>query len=200
MSKKQEIQNRIKTAAIQCFSQYGLEKTTLDDIAKVVGLNKATFYYYYKNKEDIFLEVALHEGEQFLLQLQERTLQKKGYQNRIVFYLLERIRYYRDVLTVNKVSAATLINILPKFFVMYEEVKQAELQFITTQLKEGISRSEFTKTPAEKLASALIDLSDAMKHKAEQDALVKKALVADYESALKELQFLIDLIFKSIKL
>jgi hypothetical protein len=114
--------------------------------------------------------------------------------------LLERIRYYRDVLTVNKVSAATLMNILPKFFIMYEEVKQAELRFITGQIKQGISNGEFAKAPAEKLAIALLNLSDAMKYKAEQDAVVKKELVADYGSAIKELQFVTDLIFKSLKL
>jgi TetR/AcrR family transcriptional regulator, biofilm operon repressor len=199
MTKKEAIKKRIKEAAIICFARHGLEKTTLDDIAKLVGLNKATFYYYYKNKEDIFLEVALHEGEQFLLQLQQKTLAIKGYEKRVLFYLIERIRYYRDVLTVNKVSALTLLNILPKFFEMYESVKQEEIKFITTQLREGIKTREFEKTPAEKLALSLINLSDSMKHKAEQEALLQKKQMADYEAAIVELQFLMSLIFKSIK-
>jgi TetR/AcrR family transcriptional regulator, biofilm operon repressor len=199
MTKKELIKQRIKNAAIQCFIKYGLEKTTLDDIAKLMGLNKATFYYYYKNKEEIFLEVAIHEGAEFLKQLQQKTLALKGYEKRVLFYLIERIRYYRDVLTVNKVSAATLINILPKFFEMYKTVKLEELQFIAAQLKEGIRMDELQKNPVDKLALALLNLSDSMKHKAEQDAVVEKKVFADYETAIAEMQFLIQLIFKSIK-
>ena len=57
--KKQEILK----AASECFARFGYEKTTLDDIGKMVGLNKASLYYYYKNKEDIFAEVVLQAGD-----------------------------------------------------------------------------------------------------------------------------------------
>ena len=63
MNKKEQVKERIGKAAMECFVQYGLDKTTLDDIAKKIGLNKASLYYYYKNKEDIFLEIAIKEGE-----------------------------------------------------------------------------------------------------------------------------------------
>ena len=38
---------QILKAAAECLSQYGYEKTTLSDIGKLVGLNKASLYYYY---------------------------------------------------------------------------------------------------------------------------------------------------------
>ncbi|MCX6315834.1 MAG: TetR/AcrR family transcriptional regulator [Bacteroidetes bacterium] len=199
MGKKEDVKNRIKEAAIRCFAQFGLEKTTLDDIARQVGLNKATFYYYYKNKEDIFLEVALLEGERFIGQLQQQTGLKKSAEQRIIFYLLERIRYYRDVLTVNKVSVETLARVLPRFFEMYESVKNAEISFIQQLLREGTASGELKKTDTGKLALALFNMSDAMKHKAEQDAQMAKLPVADYEPAILELQFLSGLIFKSLK-
>ncbi|HUP12202.1 MAG TPA: TetR/AcrR family transcriptional regulator, partial [Niastella sp.] len=77
-SRKQDIKEKIGKAAMQCFARYSLEKTTLDDIARVVHLNKASLYYYYKNKEDIFLDVAVREGQHYLLTLQQKTKTKKG--------------------------------------------------------------------------------------------------------------------------
>jgi hypothetical protein len=50
------------------------------------------------------------------------------------------------------------------------------------------------------LALALLDVSDAMKHKSEQDALIKKDVVADYEINIQQLQFLLSHIFISIQL
>ncbi|ULT26448.1 TetR/AcrR family transcriptional regulator [Sphingobacterium sp. E70] len=87
MNKKEQVKERIGQAAMECFERYGLEKTTLDDIAKAVGLNKTSLYYYYKNKEDIFIEVAIREGESFINTLQQSTLKKKrrGESDRVLF-------------------------------------------------------------------------------------------------------------------
>jgi len=78
MNKKEQVKERIGQAAMECFERYGLEKTTLEDIAKTVGLNKTSLYYYYKNKEDIFIEVAIREGQSFIDTLQKKYIEKEG--------------------------------------------------------------------------------------------------------------------------
>jgi AcrR family transcriptional regulator len=196
LNKKEQTKEKIKLAAMQCFKQYGLEKTTLDDIAKKVGLNKATFYYYYKNKEAIFLEVAVHEGQLFLEQLQQKTLAKKELSQQIIFYLVERIRYYRDVLLVNKVSTVTLTHILPQFFIMMEQIQKAEEQFLTSLLQKAIKEKQLTGVKAAAASLALLTMSDGIKHKAEQDALIQQKDSADYEAAIQSLQILLQLILK----
>lgn len=66
----QEKQSRrrqsIITAALECFLQYGYEKTTLEDIATRAGLSRTLLYLQFRNKEEIFLETtrALYQ-EQF---------------------------------------------------------------------------------------------------------------------------------------
>ena len=47
---------RILDAAIACFTQFGNEKTTLDDVARVAGLARQTIYRYFPNR------AALLEG------------------------------------------------------------------------------------------------------------------------------------------
>lgn len=62
LEKKQEILQ----AARECFARFGYDKTTLDDIGKMIGRNKASLYYYYKNKETIFAEVIAADVEEYL--------------------------------------------------------------------------------------------------------------------------------------
>jgi hypothetical protein len=50
-----------------------------------------------------------------------------------------------------------------------------ETQFLAGLLKEGVKNNEITKTDAIKLASALISMSDSIKHYTEQNAILKKA-------------------------
>ena len=173
MNKKEQVKEKIGKVAMKCFARYGLDKTTLDDIAKEVGLNKASLYYYYKNKEDIFLEVAITEGRDYLRTLEEHVLEKKTTEARIIFYLVERVNYLKNVLNMNRVSAETVNRMLPKFFELFDAVTKQEIQFLAKIIREGIKRGELRNTDAAKLASSLINMNDAMKHHVEHKAILK---------------------------
>ena len=45
---------RILTGALEVFKSKGLEGATMDEIAQQSGFGKATLYYYFKSKEDVF--------------------------------------------------------------------------------------------------------------------------------------------------
>ena len=49
----------ILLAASEQFKQYGYRKTSMDDIAKRMGVSRASLYSYFKNKDDIFRSVSL---------------------------------------------------------------------------------------------------------------------------------------------
>ena len=199
MTKKELVKQKIGKSAMQCFVKFGLDKTTLDDIAYAVGLNKASLYYYYKNKEDIFIEAAVKEGEDFILTLQEKALQKKGVEKQVVYYMQSRFNYYKNVLNMNRVSVETLNKILPRFFELYEALMKREKLFLSLLIKKGIAQGDIVRVDAVKMASILINISDALKHSVEQQAILKMENEVDYRHSLQDMKFLIALIFKGLK-
>ncbi|WP_276225291.1 TetR/AcrR family transcriptional regulator [Niabella beijingensis] len=199
MTKKEALRQKIGAAAIQCFTKYGLEKTTLDDIAKVIGLNKASLYYYYKNKEDLFVETAIAEGKKYIGTLQQKTAQKKGVEAKIWFYLDSRFKYYINVLNVGKISPGTLNKVLPRFFELYEDFRKQEQAFLAEILKEAMHEGVVEKGNASKIASLLIDISDALKHSVEQRSILKGSTEVDYTHSLQDMKFLVSLIFHKPK-
>ncbi len=54
---------RILTAAFTLFGRYGFRRTSMEDIASEADLSRAALYLQFRNKEDIFRELAtdLHE-------------------------------------------------------------------------------------------------------------------------------------------
>ena len=50
---KQSTAEKILEAAVNRFSEYGYNKTTMAEIAKDAGMSAANIYRYYKNKEEI---------------------------------------------------------------------------------------------------------------------------------------------------
>lgn len=52
----------ILRAGEQLFNQYGLGKTTMEDIARAAHVAKGTLYKYFPSKEEVFSSVVQHEG------------------------------------------------------------------------------------------------------------------------------------------
>lgn len=63
MSKKEALKNfhqtTIADAADSLFRENGIDKTTMDDIAKAADYSKATLYVYFKSKEEIYHFIVL---------------------------------------------------------------------------------------------------------------------------------------------
>ncbi len=51
---REEAKNRILDAALQEFSEKGFHQTTMEDVAKRVGVSKGALYLYFKSKEELF--------------------------------------------------------------------------------------------------------------------------------------------------
>lgn len=184
---------------MHCFEKFGLDKTTLEDIAQTVGLNKASLYYYYKNKEDIFIETALREGEDYILALQEKVQLKKGIENQVAYYMQARFNYYKKVLNMNRVSTDTLNKILPRFFELYDALMNREKQFLAGMINNAMETGVLKRTSPVQIASVLINISDALKHSVEQKAILMRAPEVDYTQSLQDMKRMISLVFQGLK-
>ena len=56
---KEAIRNNLKKEANKCMEQYGIKKTTVDELVKRVNIPKGTFYLFYPSKEVLLFEVLL---------------------------------------------------------------------------------------------------------------------------------------------
>jgi len=61
MPNDQEQKARIVSAATNLFARFGLEKTTMEDIASAAKKGKSSLYYYFESKEQVFAEVIRNE-------------------------------------------------------------------------------------------------------------------------------------------
>jgi AcrR family transcriptional regulator len=190
--KAERKRQQIVEAARNCFAQYGFERTTLDDIGLKMGMNKSSLYYYFKNKEEIYIEVVYQEADRVVADLQKEISKSKGPEECIQFYMKRRLAYYKKILSLHRLSADSLREMQPSFHALYDNILKREITFITEQLKA------FTKTiddgQLEKIAALIISSADGIKH----DEIIynKKDTYdePDYAKIEKETRMLIKLI------
>ena len=60
---REYIKQRLKEEAAVCMAQYGIRRTTVDELVKRVNIPKGTFYLFYKSKELLLFDVILEQHE-----------------------------------------------------------------------------------------------------------------------------------------
>jgi len=55
--KESATQRRLKRAALECIASQGFEGASVNEIVVKAGVSKPVLYYYYRNKEDIYLAI-----------------------------------------------------------------------------------------------------------------------------------------------
>ncbi len=161
----------ILRAGSECFARFGFEKTTLDDIGRRAGLNKASLYYYFKNKEEIFIAVVLAGTQAFIADLQAKTLAFPDVRKQVRYFLTERIRRYGEVIHLTKLSVDNLQKIEPLFDDVYQETKAKEVAFLTELIRKAAHENALAiQEPSASIAEHLFQLSEAFKHDAVRSA------------------------------
>ena len=198
-TKRADKRLQILAAANEVFARYGYDKTTLEDIGRRCGLNKASLYYYFKNKEELFARTVLEDAAAFLGRLQETTRQLRGTEAKVQHYVTERLRYYGEVVALHQLSLENLQKVEPLFDQLYDFIKQKEIDFIGQLLWEAVDTGEITDVDLDEVAESIFLISDAFKQEALRQANVAGVGEADFEGLGGQVKSVIRLIFRGLQ-
>src|SRR5258708_17513796 len=77
------VRDKVLAAAVQLFAEYGYHAATMRDIAEMAGIQAASIYYNYANKQALLVEI-METNMQYLNVNLERILNKQDtFQQRI---------------------------------------------------------------------------------------------------------------------
>lgn len=153
--------NEIIQASRKIFAHYGYEKTTLDDIGKIVGLNKTSLYYYYKNKETIFTDVLQSELDNFLSVTKDKTEQIYGYANKIKAYMKELLFYSGNAANLIGLTNETMQAARPCIKSLTDDFINKLIQYLTKIIETGILEGEFKECDSKEITGSIIRITNA---------------------------------------
>lgn len=110
-----DTQQKILEAAVSCVKQWGIEKTSLNDIAKQAGVTRPTVYSYFPNRNDVIRTALLQSGYAFAERLKAQIEQFKHSEERLleaVIFSLEELpkEPYLALLSESKADISGYIN------------------------------------------------------------------------------------------
>ncbi len=159
MGKGTITRERILTESLIVFSTYGYEGARVDTIAAQVGINKASLYFYFKSKEEIFRELFESITEKYRSNIKRIINVTKDYS------IKERLTaIYRDYMQYDwnntEIDFWNHIYYCPPAMMKEEihkktlDIEEEFLKQLVQVFKDGISNEEIRPMKAEVPAKA----------------------------------------------
>ena len=114
MEQKKSTQTRqqLLNAALDVFSLYGFSGASLDEIAQIAEMHKSNIFYYYENKEALYVEVLTTVLQKWLAPLQTLESELEP-EEAISNYLIQKIEVSRTQPKASRLFALELIQGAP---------------------------------------------------------------------------------------
>ena len=151
---REYIRKRLKEEAAACMGQYGIRRTTVDEIVKRVNIPKGTFYLFYKSKELLLFEVIQEQHELVNQKLYQAISDMAGTEfsaEKITDVIFEFYKMTENMLVLKQLDAsevALLVRKLPR------EVVEEHLQDDTDTIEKMFSLLPVKKEVDIKVISA----------------------------------------------
>ena len=144
----------------ECFIKFGFNKTTLDEIGESIGFNKAALYYYFKNKEELFVQVVNNQLTIGLNKLQSDIFDMPDDETKILKYLWNRTQVYTNLIKLTSLSSENILDLNNTFEEIYAPYKKLEINFMKGILSK-INKSK-SQTEHDNFAELILDLVNAV--------------------------------------
>ena len=160
----------ILDAALEVFSKLGFHDTRLEDIATAAGFSKASLYNYYKDKEDIFLSLAIREYIR-VAEILKGVIDTKGSFEEKIRKIIRAIfevfgNHFAIFLTITNFRAANILNLeslsqnhekrASMFKNLHDKISYIFVSLIVSARKDGEIDSPVNDTVLSRYISALI--------------------------------------------
>ncbi len=141
-SKDEIIREEIILQAQKLFKQFGLKKTTMDEIAAACGKAKSTLYHYFKNKEEVFDGVVQMEMVNLRKYVKNRVEEHKNMQDKIMTYVKV---FHKEVINKANLYRIMIGNNITELKAQkhFVEMMKFEQSYIIRIMEDGYDSGEY---------------------------------------------------------
>lgn len=143
MKKDEAVKSEILERAEVLFQQYGLKKTTMDDIAEACKKAKSTLYHYFRSKEEVFDGVIRLELIKLRKAVAFKIDREEGLLDKIMTYFIEFHKEVVDRLNLYRIIKGEMKDV-ELAGMQFVKVMEFEKSFIERLLEEAYDRGEYT--------------------------------------------------------
>lgn len=182
-------------AALKLFAQNGYEGTRIDKIASEVGINKASLYFHFKSKEELFKELFYHIISKYREKMKSIVLEDQdlSIKDRLTTIYTEYLEYNwgnPEMEFWNRVYYLPPAFLREEIISITSDTKKEFVADLVKIMEEGILRKELRQLDTDHMANTFYYVLTCIDLSAE---------IMQKEDALRDMKNCFDVIWTGIK-
>lgn len=158
----QDTKEIILHAATALFARQGYDGTSIRDIVEEAGVTKPVLYYYFKNKEDLYIYLINDAYAFFFDEIRSVVNTKKAFSTRLkelVHLYISCHEQYDDTVRIIYNAAFGTSRNHPK--VNLQKLEEEHIRMISAFMKEGIQEKIIRKMPVQNVVMHFLGIVTA---------------------------------------
>ena len=139
-----DMRGRIIKESIDLFNKKGFSKTSIQDIVDAIGVTKGTFYYYFKSKQELLMDIHLTYIKDLLKEqkviINDEYISYKEKMNKLIYLIVKDMREHGKTAKVFNREVRHLDEKQLKLVNSHRKEFRLKLQKL---IEEGIAIGEF---------------------------------------------------------
>ncbi|MBW2631365.1 MAG: TetR/AcrR family transcriptional regulator [Deltaproteobacteria bacterium] len=140
---KQEKVDSILDTSRKMFGRYGIQKTSLHEIARMARVAKATLYNYFGSKDQIYLEVLNREVNDIIEKISAAVDEEKSPVEKLRVFMHAKFRYMKEAINILNLSREGIDTLLPKTGSIRDRLFSREVSILHSILEKGVTEGIF---------------------------------------------------------
>jgi AcrR family transcriptional regulator len=149
---------KILDAALAVYEEFGLRRTSIDDVAKRAGLGRATVYRRFPQKGDLIAAVGMREVERFLAVVDVEISKAANAEDRMIEGFVAVVRGLRKHTLLNRLLSSEPEALLPGLTLDGGPVIALARDYLVTKIRADQQAGHLAEFDPEPLAEMLARL------------------------------------------
>ncbi len=190
----------ILAAARDLFNRQGYPKTSVDDISQAVGMRKSSLYYYFRDKEQLFLEAFKKEWRDNLIRFEKEAAKEPDPSSRILTYIKASLKHYDDTVIKHNISVKVLVETRNLFRISMNEVNADRMKFYSVCIQEGIDKGIYRSCDIKRVSQSLMTVKFAIQFDYFNQFLHTAPEKKDFKMIKDEILFTVGLMLDGLRI
>ncbi len=189
----------ILEAARNRFAHYGFSKVTMEEIAADVGMGKASLYYYFPTKEELFKSVINKEQSLFVEEIEKLFCRKVTAESKLRNYVKKRLEFFHKLVNLSTLNMNSFIDIKLMFKELFQDFEAKELELLQNILDEGKANGEFDSRLRRETTLTFLHLLQGLRLRMIKYIKDNRMEKENYDELSVEMSVFVEIFIKGIK-
>lgn len=158
ISESSVMKENIVEAAMRRFSHFGVNKTTLNEIAMDLGISKASFFYYFNDKDALIVAVFEKLVNDFLISFKKAITSKTTAEEALMLLIDTKLESYKNNLQLALQAGSVQVDHKsPKILKPVIKAQREVSRIVKELLEKGMQENDLQKNDSKEVTRIILD-------------------------------------------